>query len=107
MNGLYEEEQRLREEQHDMTVKSEKRANDLHLEIEEVKAQLEQVSAKTKTKSCNFNRSIYPEDIEILFVCLSITAPEILPRQRSREAGSPGACARAADLLKLPERGQT
>lgn len=44
MNGLYEEEQRLREEQHDITVKAEKRANDLNLEIEEVKAQLEQVS---------------------------------------------------------------
>lgn len=43
MNGLYEEEQRLREEQHGMTVKAEKKANDLHLEIEELKAQLEQV----------------------------------------------------------------
>ena len=43
MNGLYEEEQRLREEQHGNLVKAEKRANDLNLEIEEVKSQLEQV----------------------------------------------------------------
>ncbi len=43
MNGLYEEEQRLREEQHGSLVKAEKRANDLNLEIEESKAQLEQV----------------------------------------------------------------
>lgn len=51
MNGLYEEEQRLREEQHDITVKAEKRANDLNLEIEEVKAQLEQVSQCMGTAS--------------------------------------------------------
>ena len=43
MNGLYEEEQRVREEQHDSLVKAEKRANDLNVEIEDVKAQLEQV----------------------------------------------------------------
>lgn len=47
MNSLYEEEQRLREDQHEVLVKSEKRANDLNLEIEEVKAQLEQVSHYT------------------------------------------------------------
>ena len=44
MNGLYEEEQKLREEQHDMTVKAEKKSNEFHLELEEVRAQLEQVS---------------------------------------------------------------
>lgn len=58
MNGLYEEEQRLREEQHDITVKAEKRANDLNLEIEEVKAQLEQVSQCMGTAS-KFNSCIY------------------------------------------------
>ncbi len=40
---MYEEEQRLREEQHDISAKAEKRANDLNLEIEDIKAQLEQV----------------------------------------------------------------
>lgn len=44
INSLYEEEQRLREEQHNISIKSEKRANDLNLEIEELKAQLEQVN---------------------------------------------------------------
>ena len=49
MNGLYEEEQKLREEQHNLTVKSEKKASDLHLEMEEIKAQLEQVDYHTNT----------------------------------------------------------
>ena len=44
MNVLYEEEQRLREEQHELTTKAEKRANDFNLEIEELKAQVEQVA---------------------------------------------------------------
>lgn len=45
LNALYEEEQKLREEQHDATTRAEKKANDLNLEIEEIKAQLEQVRA--------------------------------------------------------------
>ena len=43
MTGLYNDEQKLRDEQHDMATKAEKRANDLQLEIEEIRAQLEQV----------------------------------------------------------------
>lgn len=43
LNGLYEDEQRTREEQHQMTTKAEKRANDLALEVEDIKTQLEQV----------------------------------------------------------------
>lgn len=73
MNSLYEEEQRLREEQHDMTAKSEKRANDLHLEIEEVKAQLEQVS-------CSFHTSISLS----CFVICSYTQSFVCPSQLQR-----------------------
>lgn len=43
MNSLYEEEQRVREEQHGALVKAEKRANDFNVESEDMKAQLEQV----------------------------------------------------------------
>ena len=43
LNSLYEDEQRTREEQHQAATKAEKRANDLALEVEEIKAQLEQV----------------------------------------------------------------
>ena len=43
MTGLYNDEQKLRDEQHDLATKTEKRANDLQLEIEEIRAQLEQV----------------------------------------------------------------
>lgn len=44
ITGLYNDEQKLRDEQHDLATKAEKRANDLQLEIEEIRAQLEQVS---------------------------------------------------------------
>ena len=44
MTGLYNDEQKLRDEQHDLATKAEKRANDLQLEIEEIRAQLEQVN---------------------------------------------------------------
>ena len=40
---MYNDEQKLRDEQHDLATKAEKRANDLQLEIEEIRAQLEQV----------------------------------------------------------------
>ena len=43
MNGLYEDEQRNREEQHQLATKAERRANELALEVEEIRAQLEQV----------------------------------------------------------------
>jgi len=43
LTGLYNDEQKLRDEQHDLATKAEKRANDLQLEIEEIRAQLEQV----------------------------------------------------------------
>ena len=44
LNSLYELEQKLREEQHEISIKAEKRANDLNLEVEDVKIQMEQVS---------------------------------------------------------------
>ena len=44
LSALYEEEQKLRDEQHEATTRAEKKANDLNLEMEELKAQLEQVS---------------------------------------------------------------
>ena len=47
VNALYEDEQRTRDEQHQLATKAEKRANDLQLEVEEIKAQLEQVKAHT------------------------------------------------------------
>jgi hypothetical protein len=47
VNALYEDEQRTRDEQHQLATKAEKRANDLSLEGEEIKAQLEQVKAHT------------------------------------------------------------
>ena len=43
MNSLYEDEHRSREEQHQMATKAEKRANDLTVEVEDIRAQLEQV----------------------------------------------------------------
>lgn len=43
INGLLEEEVRQREEQHLLATKAEKRSNDLTLELEEIKANLEQV----------------------------------------------------------------
>lgn len=42
-NALYEDEQRTRDEQHQLATKAEKRANELALEIEDIRAQLEQV----------------------------------------------------------------
>ena len=46
INGLYEEEQRVRDEQHEMATRSEKRANDLQLEIEELRTHIEQVGRR-------------------------------------------------------------
>ena len=43
LNTLYEDEQRTRDEQHQIATKAEKRANDLGLEVEEIRAQMEQV----------------------------------------------------------------
>ena len=42
---MYEEEQRARDEQHELANKAERRANDLQLEIEELRANLEQVGS--------------------------------------------------------------
>ena len=42
-NTQLEEEQRQREEQHMMATKAEKRANDMQLELEELRAKVEQV----------------------------------------------------------------
>ena len=47
LNGMYEEEQRQREEQHDMATRAEKRGNDLQLEMEELRASIEQVCVIT------------------------------------------------------------
>lgn len=44
INGLYEEEQRQRDEQHDQATKAEKRANELGIEVEDIRSQLEQVN---------------------------------------------------------------
>ena len=43
INRLYEDEQHNREEQHQLATKTEKRANELALEVEEICAQMEQV----------------------------------------------------------------
>lgn len=43
LNAAYEEEQRQRDEQHNMAARAEKRANELQLEIEELRASVEQV----------------------------------------------------------------
>lgn len=43
VTGLYEEEQRQRDEQHNLATKAEKRGNELSIELEDVRAQLEQV----------------------------------------------------------------
>ena len=45
ISGLYEEEQRSRDEQHDLLTRAEKKANDLSLELEELKTQVEQVQS--------------------------------------------------------------
>ena len=41
----FEEEQRQREEQHLMATKAEKRANDMQLELEELRGKVEQVNS--------------------------------------------------------------
>ena len=43
INSLYEDELHNREEQHQLATKAEKRANELALEVEEIRAQMEQV----------------------------------------------------------------
>ena len=43
ISGLYEEEQRSRDEQRDLLTRAEKKANDLSLEIDELKTSVEQV----------------------------------------------------------------
>lgn len=43
ISGLYEEEQRSRDEQHDLLTRAEKKSNDLSLEVEELKTSIEQV----------------------------------------------------------------
>ena len=45
LSSQLDEETRQREEQHALATKAEKRANDLTLELEELKANLEQVRA--------------------------------------------------------------
>ena len=42
INGLYEEEQRSRDEQHELLTRAEKKSSDLSLELEELKASVEQ-----------------------------------------------------------------
>lgn len=49
VNGLYEDEQRFRDEQHELATKAERRANDLQLEIEELRTQIEQVQRALRT----------------------------------------------------------
>ena len=44
-SAMLEEEQRQRDEQHGLATKAEKKANDLQLELEELRGQVEQVSA--------------------------------------------------------------
>lgn len=43
ISGLYEEEQRSRDEQHELLTRAEKKASDLSLEVEELKTNIEQV----------------------------------------------------------------
>ncbi len=43
ISGLYEEEQRQRDQQHTLVTKAEKRGNELAIELEDIKTQLEQV----------------------------------------------------------------
>ena len=61
VNALYEDEQRTREEQHQLATKAEKRANELALEVEDIRAQLEQVCNKNtpKTKGIVLAQSKY------------------------------------------------
>ena len=40
---MYEDEQRQRDEQHELAVKAEKKANEFQLELEELRTTLEQV----------------------------------------------------------------
>lgn len=62
ISGLYEEEQRARDEQHELVTKAERRANDLQLEIEELRANLEQVGSvrvKWSVASVHVGHKIY------------------------------------------------
>ena len=43
ISGLYEEEQKQRDQQHALVAKAEKRGNELAIELEDIKTQLEQV----------------------------------------------------------------
>ena len=49
ITGLYEEEQRSRDEQHELLTRAEKKSSDLSLELEELKASVEQVRTYTCT----------------------------------------------------------
>ena len=76
VNSLYEDEQRTRDEQHQMATKAEKRANDLALEVEDIRAQLEQVSSYLYTSqlacglvlASSVHRALTPN----LFLCSQI-----------------------------------
>ena len=52
INSLYEDEQHNREEQHQLATKAEKRANELALEVEEIRAQMEQVCEGVRVCVC-------------------------------------------------------
>ncbi len=43
INGLYEDEQHQRDEQHELALKAEKKANEFQLELEELRTSVEQV----------------------------------------------------------------
>ena len=49
---MYEEEQRLRDEQRDLATKAEKKANELTLEVEEHRAQIDHVMKQTNEYLC-------------------------------------------------------
>ncbi len=48
ITGLYEDEQRQRDEQHDLALKAEKKANEFQLELEELRTSVEQVRGRRK-----------------------------------------------------------
>ncbi len=51
ISGLYEEEQKQRDEQHTLATKAEKRANELSIEVEDARTQAEQVTNLYSTHS--------------------------------------------------------
>lgn len=55
ISGLYEDEQRQRDEQHNLATKAEKRANEMSIELEDARTQTEQVC---KTYICTHKISI-------------------------------------------------